>query len=272
MACKDNVRPDFIGNDNAVVCLINFHCLFQFPAFPDTPARIVGAAQNCHMDIFHLDFHVHIFIVHPPNAVLVLYQRAVDNLKPIVANAHGKPDIGGAVEEHCIPRGCKRRQCRNYAPQHPIFIPNAFFRQASYAVAGFLPFDNGAIIFVRRLEIPVSRVPRPLNDCFRDCGDCGEIHIGHPHRDCVKAFLGGTWGKPGHCAKPVHCYGVLAMAVHNRCKIVLHNQFLLSLPALMVCWRLILPDGWVSLHHLQLPGQSQPFYFPPVPLWKQPLA
>lgn len=61
-----------------------------------------------------------------------------------------------------------------------------------------------------------------LDNGFRDGGHGGKVHVRDPHGDDVKAVLGQVRGKAG--AETVNGDGVLAVAIHDGCKIVLHSS------------------------------------------------
>ena len=149
------------------------------------------------MDILGFQLGVHILVIHTPYAVFVLFQRAVDDFVAVVLDAHGKADVGGAVQQHAVAGRGKRGQCRNHAAQNAVFVADIFLGQAGHAVAGFLPAYDGIIIFVRRLKVAERRVLGSFDDRLRNGGYGGKIHIRHPHRDDIKAVLGTIRGKAG---------------------------------------------------------------------------
>ena len=69
---QNQIRPDLVGNNNTVVCLIDFHGLFDFFRLPDSSGRVVWITEHCDMDLVCLDFGIHIFIVHPPDSFFIL--------------------------------------------------------------------------------------------------------------------------------------------------------------------------------------------------------
>ena len=73
VALQNDVRPDLVRDDDAVVGLVDLHRLLQFPPFPDAAAGVVRAAEYGHMDFLGLQLGVHILIVHPPDTVFVLF-------------------------------------------------------------------------------------------------------------------------------------------------------------------------------------------------------
>ena len=119
---QNNVRPDLVRDDDAVVGLVDLHRLLQLPPFPDTAAGVVRAAEYGHMDFLSLQLGVHILIVHPPDTVFVLFQRTVDDLVAVVVDAHRKADVGGAVEQYAVTGGRKRGQRRYNAAQNTVLL------------------------------------------------------------------------------------------------------------------------------------------------------
>ena len=218
---QNDVRPDLVRDDDAVVGLVDLHRLLQLPPFPDTAAGVVRAAEYGHMDFLGLQLGVHILIVHPPDAVFVLFQRAVDDLVAIVVDAHRKADVGGAVEQYAVTGGRKRGQRRDNAAQNTVLVADCFFGQTGHTVADRLPLYDRIVILVRCLKVAEGRVLGSLDDGFRDGGHGGKVHVRDPHGDDVKAVLGQVRGKAG--AETVNSDGVLAVAIHDGCKIVLHS-------------------------------------------------
>ena len=104
---QDQIRPDLIGDNHAVIGLIYFHRFFNLPAFPYPATRVMGITEDCHMDMMLFDLRIHIFIIHPPDSFRIFFQRTVNHLISIISDASGKSDISRAVQKHCIPRTCK---------------------------------------------------------------------------------------------------------------------------------------------------------------------
>ena len=129
------------------------------------------------------------------------------------------------MEQYAVTGGRKRGQRRDNAAQNTVLVADCFFGQAGHAVAGRLPLYDRIVILVRCLKVAEGRVLGSLDNGFRDGGHGGKVHVRDPHGDDVKAVLGQVRGKA--CAETVNGDGVLAVAIHDGCKIVLHSSFLL---------------------------------------------
>ena len=221
VSAQDDVRPDLIGDHIHIVLLVQLHGLFQLPALPHTAAGVVGVAHDGGMDLFLFQVLFHVLKVHPPHAVFILDQRAVDSLVAVVLQAHGKTDVGGAVDQDLVALGADAVQGADHAAQHAVLVADALLGQALHAVALCLPPDDGIEVFIGGVEVAKRGVVGALDDGFLDGGHGGEVHIGHPHGDGIKALLGGGGGKAG--AKAIHCNGILAVAVHDGSEIVFHS-------------------------------------------------
>ena len=180
------------------------------------------------MDVVCLDLGIHILVVHPPDTVFILDQRAVNDLIAVVLNAHSEADIGGAVQQHGITGGGIAGQCRDNTAQNAVLIADALFGQALDIVAGLVPLDDGVEVFIGGLEVAVGRVLCTLDDGFRDGGNGGEVHVSHPHGNDIIAFLGQVGSEAGHRAQTIDGGCVLAMAVHDGGEIVFHSKFSFS--------------------------------------------
>ena len=123
VAFQNDVRPDLIRNHDTIIRLVDFHGLLDLPAFPDTAAGIVRAAEHGNVDVVCLDLGIHVLVVHPPDTVFILDQRAVNDLIAVVLNAHGEADIGGAVQQHGIAGGSKAVKAEITPPSTPFSYP-----------------------------------------------------------------------------------------------------------------------------------------------------
>ena len=224
MSVQSDVRPDFIRDDDTVICFVDLHCFFNLPAFPDTATWIVRAAENCHMDVVCLKLCIHICIVHAPDTIFILYERAVDDFKTVVRKAAGKADIGRAVQQNSIARCSERRDCGDDASQHTIFIADAFPCQTGDMVSCFLPADDGRKVGVRQGKIAESRVLYPLNDRLLYGRNRWKIHICDPHRNRIKALLWCSGSHPLAGTNGVYCNRILAVPVQDAGKIVFHDR------------------------------------------------
>lgn len=148
------------------------------------------------MDVLFLQMLLHVLKIHPPDAVLVLHQRGMHGLVAVVLQAHREADVSGAVDQDLVAAGADAVQRTDDAAQHTILVADVFRLQAGDAVALLMPPDDAVEIRIRGLKIAEGRVFCTLNDGFLDGGHGGEVHVGHPHRDSVKARLRGAGEKP----------------------------------------------------------------------------
>ena len=148
------------------------------------------------MDVLFLQMLFHVRKIHPPDAVFVLHQRGMHGLVAVVLQAHGETDVGGAVDQDLVAAGADAVQRTDDAAQHTVLVADVFRLQAGDAVALLMPPDDAVEIRIRGLKIAEGRVFCTLNDGFLDGGHGGEIHVGHPHRDGVKALLRGSRMQP----------------------------------------------------------------------------
>ena len=228
VAFQNDVGPDLVRDHDTIAGLVDLHGLLDLPAFPDTAAGIVGAAEHSNVDVVCLDLGIHILVVHPPDAVFILDQWAVNDLIAVVLNAHGEADVGGAVQQHGITGGGIAGQCRDNTSQNAVFVADALFGQTLDIVAGLVPLNDGVKVFIGGLEVAVGRVLCTLDDGFGDGGDGGKVHVCHPHGNDIIAFLGQVGSEAGHRAQTIDGGCVLAMAVHDGGEIVLHSKFSFS--------------------------------------------
>ena len=81
------------------ILIEQFHCLLDFPALPDTSARIVRRAEDCRVDMVFCDFLLHIGKIHPPDSVSILFQRTVNRMIAAAVQNAGKTYIGGMEQK-----------------------------------------------------------------------------------------------------------------------------------------------------------------------------
>lgn len=148
------------------------------------------------MDVLFLQVLFHIGEIHPPDAVLILHQRGVDGLVAVVLQALGEADVGGAVDQHFVAPGADAVQRTDDAAQHTVLVADVLRLQAGDAVAGLVPADDAVKVLRRGLKIAEGRVLGALDDGFLNGGHGGEVHVRHPHRDSIEAFLRGAGEKP----------------------------------------------------------------------------
>lgn len=163
---KCEVSPYLITDHIAVVRLVDFHRLFQFPAFPDPSGRIVGRTENRKMDMVFLKLLIHIFIVHPPDPAAVFFQRAVHGCTSQALDVFSESQIKRTMDENLIARLRKHLDGARHKAMNTILITDMLLFQATHAEMIFLPFDDGSIIFLRWPEIPERRMLYSLCDRF----------------------------------------------------------------------------------------------------------
>ena len=132
------------------------------------------------------------------------------------------------MQQHSIAGGGKAGQSGDQPAQHTVFIADAFPGQSGNAIADGVPADDGIVIGICGAEVAVSRVLCPRNDGGRDGGYGGKIHVRYPHGKGVKPFFGGIRRKAVARTQCVKRNGVLAAAVEDGSKIVLHGKTPLS--------------------------------------------
>ena len=73
------VGPDFIGDDSAVVSLVNLHRLCDLVTGPDAATGIMRVAEDRDVDMVLLDLTVHVVVVHAPGAIRFPKKRRMDD-------------------------------------------------------------------------------------------------------------------------------------------------------------------------------------------------
>ena len=189
----------------------------------------MGGAEDGGVDAAPGQLGLHVLKVHPPHPVLVLTQRAVDDLVAAVGQALGKANVGGGVDQDPVAPGAEHVQRGDYASQHPVLIADVLRLQAGDPVAVPVPGGDGVVIRLGGGEVAVGRVLDPADDGLGNGGEGGKTHVRHPHGDGVKALLGGAGGKAGGRAQGVHRQGVHPPAVQYGGKIIFHIERSFSL-------------------------------------------
>ena len=220
-AVQDQVGPDLVGDDGDVVGPVDLHGLLNFPALPDPAAGVVGRAEHGRMDAVLFELAVHVGKVHAPDAVLVQAQGRVDDAVAGVGERTGEADVGGAVEQHRVAGGGAGAHGGHQTAQNAVFVADGVCGQAGDAVALLVPAADGVEVLLPGGEVAVGRMGGPADDGLGDGGAGGEVHVGHPHGDGVKAVFGRAGGRTA--AKTVHRQSVHPPAVQNRSKIVSHT-------------------------------------------------
>lgn len=167
-----------------------------------------------------LKLAVHVLIVHPPDAMAVPLQFAVNDFSTVIGDGAGEAHIGGAVEQDGVAGGGEGVQGRGHASQHAVFIVDGGAGQPLHAVALLLPADDAVKVLLPGREVAKGRMLCPADNRFRNGGRGGEIHVRDPHGEVVKARFPGPGAKGG---ADVHGDGILSPAVQNGGKIVFHT-------------------------------------------------
>ena len=182
----------------------------------------MGAAENSHMDLFLFQLPVHIFVIHPPYAIVILLQRTVHDLIAIAFQAPGKTDIGRTVYQHPVSRRRKRSQGRNHTSQHAVFITDIILFQILHIIPGLLPFHDRLKIFFTGIKISKQCMISSFNHFLRHCRHRRKIHIRNPHRDYIKALFRLVRRKARILSNSVNRQGIFSLTVDDRCKIIFH--------------------------------------------------
>ena len=114
---------------------IQCHGLFNFPAFPDTAAGIVGRAEDGSVDLIFYDLALHIFKVHPPDALFIQLEGAVDDMVAVVGQGSGEADVSGGVDQNLVTPGAQYIYGAGDTAQNTVGIADMFRLQAVHTVA-----------------------------------------------------------------------------------------------------------------------------------------
>ena len=212
---QDDIGPNLVRNHHAIVLAIDVHGALDFVALPYAAAGIVRRAENGSMDVVLREFALHVLKVHAPYALVVELKRAMDNTVARGLDGLGKADVRGAMDQHRVTRLGIGAQCRYDAAQHAVFVADVLRRQAFNAVATALPLDDAVEVLGARIKVAKHGVLGTLNDVLLDRRHRGKIHIRHPHRDAVEAFIGNVWRHAGDLAPGVNGDGIHAVAVDD---------------------------------------------------------
>ena len=223
VAFQNDVRPDLVGDHIDIVLFVQLHSLLDLPALPDPAGGVVGGTENSGVDLVIQELLLHIGKVHPPDAILVQDQRGMDDLVAAIGQTVGKAYISRGVDQDFAAPGAEDIHSCDYAAQNAVFVANVSGSQTGDTVAAFLPADDGIEVFLPGEEVAEGGVLSPADHGFLDGWQHGEVHIGHPHGDDVKALPGSGIGRT-RCANGVHGDGILAPAVQNSGEIVTHSN------------------------------------------------
>ena len=222
-ALQDQVGPDLVGDDEDVILPEQLHGLLQLPFFPDPAAGIVGGAENGCVDLVVDDLLFHVRKVHAHDVIFVGLQKAVDQMIAVILQRLGKADVGRSMDQHVVSPGAEYIEGADDPAQDAVGVADVLLLKALHAVALLLPADDGLIVFLPGIEVAVGRMLHTACDGLRDGGGGGEIHVGHPHGDGVKAVPGGAGGHRID-AQGIYSNGVHAPALQNGSKIIFHGN------------------------------------------------
>ena len=221
---QDDVRPDLVRDHVDVVLTVQLHDRLDLPPLPDASRGVVGGAEQGGVDAVLYDLLFHIGKVQPPYALPIEDEGALHDSVARVGQRAREAHVDGAVEQDVVPFGAEGAEGGEDTAQHAVLVADVLLFQTHYAVAGGLPTDDGVEILLAGVEVAEAGVADALRHGSCHGGSGGEIHIGHPHGDGIKALLGGT-GRPA-LSQGIHRQGILAAAVQNGGKIVFHGSFL----------------------------------------------
>ena len=220
----DDVRPNLVRDDHAIVLAIDVHGALDLVALPHAATGIVRRAENGSMDVVLCELALHVLKVHAPYALVVELKRAVHNAIARGLDGLGKTDVGGAMDQHRVAGLHIGAQRRHDAAQHAVFVADMLRRQTLNAVATALPFEDAVEVLGARIKVAKHRVLGTLNDVFLDRGDGGKVHVGHPHGDAVEALVRHVRSHTGDLAPGVNGDGIHTVAVDKRGKVVFHAE------------------------------------------------
>ena len=184
-------------------------------------------AENGSVDRLFPELFFHVCIIHSPYAVFVLYQRRMYGLVAVVFQACGEAYVCRAVDKDVITAGADAVQCTDNSAQNAIFVANVPGLQTGDTVAGFMPADDGLIIFRRGFKVTEGRVTGPFNDRLLYGRYSRKVHICYPHRDGIEALF--RRGRRETIAlQAVYCNGISAMPVNDGSEVVFHMMLLLK--------------------------------------------
>ena len=214
----DDVRPNFVRDNDAVVILIDLHGLFYLPALPHAAAGVVGGAEDSEVYAVLLELSVHVLIVHAPDAVFVAHKLGVNGAAAGIVKRVGKADICRRVDEHLVAGRGERLERGAYAAENAVFVADVLRQQPLNAVSLALPADYRVKIFAREREIPEVRHFHALVYRVHDRRRRGKAHVRYPHGNGVKALVHCDAGKGNFIRRR----GILPAAVEHGSKIVFH--------------------------------------------------
>ena len=115
------------------------------------------------------------------------------------------------MNQNLIALGTQNTQSADHTAQHAVFVADVLGFQTLCTVVIFLPFDNLCEVFLTGIEITEGRLLGSADHGLLDSGADREVHIGDPHGDHIKAFLGRGIGTT--LLDQIHGNGVFALPV-----------------------------------------------------------
>ena len=222
----EDVRPDLVGDHQAVVGGVDLHGLFDLPALPDPTGGIVGGAEDGQVDLVLPELPVHVLVVHAPDAVLVPDEIAVHRRAAGVLQHMGEAHIGGGVEQDLVAGGGEHADGGADAAQHAVFVADVLLLQVRHALALPVPVDDGLIIGLRRGEVAQVGEAQPLLHGLQHAGGGGEAHVRDPHGDGGEALLHGDVGE----GDQVYGDDVVSAPIQHGGEVVCHGIVLCLIP------------------------------------------
>ena len=170
------------------------------------------------MDFVFLYFVVHIFVVHTPHTVFILYQIGKYYFTSVIFKHVGKTNVSRRMQKYRLSRrGKTLNRCRKTS-QHTIFVSDVLCCKTIYQVALLLPMNDTVVILLGWFEITKGRMVDTVYNMLLNRWHCGKVHICHPHRNAVKAVAYLCSRKRNH----IHRQSILSSSVHYCRKIVSH--------------------------------------------------
>ena len=161
-------------------------------AGPDTPAGVVGIAEDNEMDMVLLDLLCHVLEVHAPDALAIARKRAMHDAPSGVHDGAGEADVGRIVHEDRIARRAEGFHRGDDAAQDPVLIADVLLREPTDAVPRLLPVDDRLVVLRPGLEVAEGRMLEALRYRIGDAGGGIEVHVCHPHRNGIEPLLRGA--------------------------------------------------------------------------------
>ena len=140
------------------------------------------------------------------------------------------------MQQHRVARARERLKRRHHAAEHAVLVSDVLGAESRDAVAGLVPADDRLEVLIARLEVAEVGLAGALDQRLGHGGNHGEVHVGDPHGNGVKALV-GPHGRGARCVgigQSINGDSVLPAAVHDGREIVRHA---LPLPYLAA------PDG-----------------------------